>query len=106
MSRRFGEEGRQLSYGTYLKVPELLTLQRVLSSPPHHDELQFIVVHQTWLIISGNFAWLNWLTLSLAVVAVSDAQLGWLPITRPALVAQDLLSLGQLVVTHLQAQAG
>ena len=46
MNRRFGEEGRQLSYGTYLKVPELLQLQHRLSS--EHDELLFIVAHQVY----------------------------------------------------------
>jgi hypothetical protein len=28
MGSRFGEEGRQLSYGTYLEVPELLEGKR------------------------------------------------------------------------------
>ena len=37
-----------LSYGMYLKVPELLRLQHLLSEPPAHDELLFIVVHQTY----------------------------------------------------------
>lgn len=46
MSRRFGEEGRKLSYGTYLKVPELLQLQERLSD--EHDELLFIVAHQVY----------------------------------------------------------
>ncbi len=46
MSRRFGEEGRQLSYGTYLKVPDLLSLQKRLSE--EHDELLFIVAHQVY----------------------------------------------------------
>lgn len=46
MSRRFGEEGRKLSYGTYLKVPELLQLQERLSH--EHDELLFIVAHQVY----------------------------------------------------------
>ena len=46
MSRRFGEEGRELSYGTYLKVPELLRLQQGLSQ--EHDELLFIVAHQVY----------------------------------------------------------
>jgi tryptophan 2,3-dioxygenase len=43
---RFGEEGRQLSYGTYLKVRELLELQNTLSR--EHDELLFIVAHQVY----------------------------------------------------------
>ncbi len=46
MSRRFGEEGRKLSYGTYLKVPELLSLQQGLSK--EHDELLFVVAHQVY----------------------------------------------------------
>ncbi|HKW58665.1 MAG TPA: tryptophan 2,3-dioxygenase family protein [Candidatus Dormibacteraeota bacterium] len=46
MSRRFGEEGRELSYGSYLRVPELLSLQQGLSQ--EHDELLFIVAHQVY----------------------------------------------------------
>ncbi|HEX6231074.1 MAG TPA: tryptophan 2,3-dioxygenase family protein, partial [Actinomycetota bacterium] len=41
------EEGL-LTYGDYLRVPELLSLQRVLSDPPVHDETLFIVVHQAY----------------------------------------------------------
>jgi tryptophan 2,3-dioxygenase len=47
-SPRFGEADRELSYGTYLRVPELLRLQSLLSDPPAHDELLFIVVHQAY----------------------------------------------------------
>jgi len=46
MSQRFGEDGRELSYGAYLKVPELLQLQKGLSR--EHDELLFIVAHQVY----------------------------------------------------------
>lgn len=46
--RSFGEEGGKLSYGSYLKVPELLELQQNLSDPPAHDELLFIVTHQAY----------------------------------------------------------
>ncbi|MGB8912869.1 MAG: tryptophan 2,3-dioxygenase family protein, partial [Candidatus Sulfotelmatobacter sp.] len=38
----------QLTYSSYLLVPELLELQNPQSSPTHHDELLFIVVHQTY----------------------------------------------------------
>jgi aminocarboxymuconate-semialdehyde decarboxylase len=41
-------QGEQLTYSSYLKVPELLKLQHSLSSPQHHDELLFIIVHQTY----------------------------------------------------------
>lgn len=38
----------QLTYSSYLKVPELLELQKPQSVPPHHDEMLFIIVHQTY----------------------------------------------------------
>jgi tryptophan 2,3-dioxygenase len=38
----------KLTYSSYLRVPELLSLQHPQSAPPHHDELLFIVVHQTY----------------------------------------------------------
>ena len=41
-------QGEQLTYSSYLKVPELLKLQDPQSSPQHHDELLFIIVHQTY----------------------------------------------------------
>jgi tryptophan 2,3-dioxygenase len=46
MSKSFGEQGRRLSYGSYLAVDELLGLQRRLTDA--HDELLFIVVHQVY----------------------------------------------------------
>ena len=50
--RRFGrtsdDEADLLTYGGYLKLPELLSLQQLLSDPPVHDELLFIVVHQAY----------------------------------------------------------
>ena len=38
----------QLTYSSYLKVPELLRLQELQSTPPRHDELLFIIIHQTY----------------------------------------------------------
>ena len=37
-----------LSYTSYLKVDELLELQKPLSDGPEHDELLFIVIHQSY----------------------------------------------------------
>ena len=45
---RFGEEGGQLSYGSYLRLPQLLAQQVPESDPPAHDELLFITVHQAY----------------------------------------------------------
>ena len=37
--------GERLSYGGYLQLDTLLSAQRPLSSPAHHDEMLFIVQH-------------------------------------------------------------
>lgn len=37
-----------MSYSDYLKVPELLELQRPLSDGPEHDEMLFIIIHQVY----------------------------------------------------------
>lgn len=37
-----------LTYNDYLKIPSLLSLQKPLSSPAHHDELLFIIIHQAY----------------------------------------------------------
>ena len=46
--RSFGEEGARLTYGSYLRITELLEQQRLESDPPAHDELLFITVHQVY----------------------------------------------------------
>ena len=38
----------QLTYSSYLHIPELLSLQQQQATPPQHDELLFIVIHQTY----------------------------------------------------------
>ncbi len=56
-----------LSYNKYLKVPELIELQDTLSEPTSHDELLFIVIHQTYELwfkqilheIDATIEWLN-----------------------------------------------
>ena len=43
---------RQMSYGDYLRLDQLLSAQVPRSDPPQHDELLFIIQHQTselWL---------------------------------------------------------
>ena len=54
-----------------------------------------MIVHQLWLIASGNFAWLNWLTLALAIVALDNQQLGMLlPLAVPLLGAPPVAYIG------------
>lgn len=38
----------RMTYGSYLRVPELLNLQTPMSSPAHHDEMLFIISHQVY----------------------------------------------------------
>jgi tryptophan 2,3-dioxygenase len=46
----FGRPGGEtkLSYGGYLRVPDLLSLQELRSDPAQHDEMLFIVIHQVY----------------------------------------------------------
>jgi tryptophan 2,3-dioxygenase len=37
-----------LNYSEYLELPRLLELQHPRSTPPEHDEMLFIVIHQTY----------------------------------------------------------
>ena len=56
-----------LSYNKYLRVPELIELQETLSDPPSHDELLFIIIHQTYELwfkqilheIDATLEWIN-----------------------------------------------
>jgi aminocarboxymuconate-semialdehyde decarboxylase len=43
-----GDGSEKLTYSSYLKILELLSLQHMLSEPPRHDELLFIIIHQTY----------------------------------------------------------
>jgi len=55
-----------LSYNKYLKVPDLIELQETLSDPASHDELLFIVIHQTYEL------WFK------QILHEIDATIGWL----------------------------
>ncbi|HQZ82641.1 MAG TPA: tryptophan 2,3-dioxygenase family protein [Pyrinomonadaceae bacterium] len=65
MTQNYGGNA-PLSYNKYLKVHELIKLQETLSEPTSHDELLFIVIHQTYEL---------WFKQILHEV---DAVLGWL----------------------------
>jgi tryptophan 2,3-dioxygenase len=66
MANEYGK-GAPLSYNKYLKVPELIKLQETLSEPASHDELLFIIIHQTYELwfkqilheIDASIAWLG-----------------------------------------------
>jgi hypothetical protein len=65
-----------------------------------------IIFHQLWLIISGNYSWLNWITVVLGVTAFDDAVLRRvLPISFPPIAprgeAYDMLLIVIAVGTAL-----
>jgi tryptophan 2,3-dioxygenase len=86
--RSFGEEGGLLTYGSYLRLDELLSQQVPQVSPPVHDELLFIIVHQTYEL------WFRQLLHELT--AVRDAMLAGLTRgpgeQRPTWLARHLLT--------------
>ncbi|MFC5381164.1 tryptophan 2,3-dioxygenase [Aquipuribacter nitratireducens] len=45
------------TYGTYLRVDELLDLQTLSSDPPEHDELLFITIHQVYELWFKQILW-------------------------------------------------
>lgn len=47
-SDKLSVPGTPLTYASYLKIEELLTLQQLKSDPAEHDETLFIVVHQVY----------------------------------------------------------
>ncbi len=79
----FGEQGAQLTYGSYLRLPELLDSQHLESDPPAHDELLFITIHQVYEL------WFKQLLHE--VGAARDAMLGEVP-GRSLWWAQHLLT--------------
>jgi Lipase maturation factor len=50
-----------------------------------------IIFHQLWLIVSGNYSWLNWLTAVLGVAGLSDSVLRLiLPLSAPPLAHRPI----------------
>ena len=65
-----------------------------------------IILHQLWLIISGNYAWLNWLTAILGLSAFSNQILGFVlrwnvPPLEPLPLAFRIVLYGLSVATVL-----
>ncbi|MET0955357.1 MAG: lipase maturation factor family protein [Cryobacterium sp.] len=57
-----------------LGLPFLLFLPQPVASAA----AGVILLSQLWLVVTGNFAWLNWITIVLVFAAVDDASLQWL----------------------------
>jgi hypothetical protein len=64
-----------------------------------------IIAHQLLLVMAGNYAWLNWLTIVLGVTAFSDSTLGFLPIAVPETAARSSLHDGVMIVLSVATLA-
>jgi tryptophan 2,3-dioxygenase len=81
-----------LSYNEYLKVRDLLLLQQPLSDPVSHDELLFIIIHQTYEL------WFKQILHEL------DATVGWLKQGRTFRANHSLrgvVSIERILVTQI-----
>ena len=81
-----------LSYNEYLKVSELISLQNTLSEPTSHDELLFIIIHQTYEL------WFK------QILHEIDASIGWLRENRTFRANHSLktvASIGKVVVSQI-----
>jgi len=101
MSPEYGKDP-QLTYNEYLKVDELLQLQRTLSDPLSHDELLFIIIHQTYEL------WFKQILHEL------DATIGWMNEGRAfrvnhslrAVIAIEKVMITQIHILESMAQIG
>lgn len=101
MSYEYGKSA-PLSYNKYLKVPELIGLQETLSDPVSHDELLFIIIHQTYEL------WFK------QILHEIDATLEWLKEGRmfranhslKAVVAIEKVIVSQIHILETMAQIG
>jgi len=87
----YGEKP-SLSYNEYLKVPDLIGLQNTLSEPVSHDELLFIVIHQTYEL------WFK------QILHEIDASIGWLKENRTFRANHSLktvAAIGKIVVSQI-----
>jgi tryptophan 2,3-dioxygenase len=95
-------ENPALSYNEYLKVPELIKLQKTLSEPTSHDELLFIIIHQTYEL---------WFKQILHEV---DASISWMKENRKfranhslkAVTAIEKVIVSQIHILESMAQIG
>ena len=91
MANEYGK-GAPLSYNKYLKVPELIELQQTLSDPESHDELLFIIIHQTYEL------WFKQILHEL------DACIGWMNegrLFRANHSLRAVLSIERIMVTQI-----
>ena len=88
---------REMSYGSYLHLDELLSAQHPLSVPEHHDELLFIIQHQTselWLKLV-----LHELRAAMAALAADDLKAALKKIARVKHIQRTLTEQWSVLAT-------
>jgi len=88
---------RAVSYSSYLRLDELLGLQHPRSEGPEHDDMLFIVIHQTYEL------WFRQILFELDLIqdvfggrVMDDADLG-----RAVLAAERIVKIEQLLVSQV-----
>ncbi len=81
-----------LTYNSYLMVPELLKLQIPQSEPAHHDELLFIVIHQAYEL---------WFKLILSEMEVSMQYMRELKVLRAQHFLKRVTEILKLLVQQI-----
>jgi tryptophan 2,3-dioxygenase len=93
-----------LSYGRYLHLDELLSAQHPLSRPEHHDELLFVIQHQTselWLKLA-----LHELTTACDDLARDDLALALKRLARVKHVQHQLIEQWSVLATLTPSEYG
>jgi tryptophan 2,3-dioxygenase len=93
-----------LSYGRYLHLDELLSAQHPLSRPEHHDELLFVIQHQTselWLKLA-----LHELTTACDDLARDDLALALKRLARVKHVQRQLIEQWSVLATLTPSEYG
>ena len=94
--------GSSTSYGSYLQLDKLLSAQQPRSSPPHHDEMLFIIQHQTselWLKLV-----LHELRAAMRNLAADDLALALKQIARVKHVQRTLTEQWSVLATLTPAE--
>ena len=94
----------KLSYGRYLHLDELLSAQHPLSRPEHHDELLFVIQHQTselWLKLA-----LHELTTACDDLARDDLALALKRLARVKHVQHQLIEQWSVLATLTPSEYG
>lgn len=94
----------RMTYGAYLALDELLACQRPLSKPAHHDEMLFIIQHQTselWLKLM-----IHELGAAIAAVRGDELEASFKVLARVKHVQEQLIRQWDVLATLTPSEYG